>query len=131
MSDFIIKYWIQVLFGGIIAFVAYSARCNVNSLKNYFKNTDKNIANIASDVKELKIGQDDSKRTNRAILKDKLNQKIKYHIIKGNCNLHDREVLGELHTEFKSNLGNGDMDSLVKKVLALPLEEELKKENKE
>jgi len=128
MTEFIIKYWIQVLFSGILAVITYSVTCNVNSLKSYFKNTDKNIENIAEDVKELKAGQEDSKRTNRAILRDKLNQKVKYHIIKGNINLHDREILHGLHTEFKSNLGNGDMDNMVKKVLSLPLGEEVSKE---
>jgi len=128
MTEFIIKYWIQVLFSGILAVITYSVTCNVNSLKSYFENTDKNIENIAEDVKELKEGQEDSKRTNRAILKDKLNQKIKYHIITGNVSLHDREVLHGLHTEFKSNLGNGDMDNMVNKVLSLPLGEELKGE---
>jgi len=128
MTDFITKYWVQVLFNGILAVIIYSATYNINSLKSYFENTNKNIENIAEDVKELKAGQEESKRTNRAILRDKLNQKIKFHMIIGNICLHDREVLHGLHTEFKSNLGNGDMDNMVKKVLSLPLEEELKGE---
>ena len=123
MTDFIIKYWVQVIFSGILAIITWSATSNINSLKAYFKNTDNNIKDIADDIKELKVGQEASKKTNRAILKDKLQAKIRYHIINGSCSLHDRDILAELHREFKCNLGNGDMDDLVQKVFCLPIEE--------
>ena len=59
MTEFIMQYWIEALFGGILVFIAFSAKYNIDSLKRYFKNTDKNISIIADDVKDLKVNMKD------------------------------------------------------------------------
>jgi hypothetical protein len=122
MTEFIMQYWIEALFGGNLVFIPFSAKYNIDSLKRYFKNTDKNISIIADDVKDLKVNMKDSKTTNRTILKDRLNQKIEHLLLEEYCSIKNRAILTGLYTEFKKNGGNGGMRDLMDKVYELPVE---------
>ena len=132
MTDYVIKWIVGAILGGVVAFMAWSTKCNLNTFKKYFKKledsiaklskrTDEQIEDISKDIKELKQGQEDSKETNVAILRDKLGTKIEYHLEEEYCSLHGREVINALYKEFQANGGNGDMDEKVDMVKQLPI----------
>jgi len=132
MTDYIIKWILGAILGGVVTFMAWSTKCNLNTFKKYFKKledsishlakrTDEQIEDMAKDIKELKRGQEDSKKTNVAILHDKLETKIEYHLEEKYCSLHGREVINALYKEFQANGGNGDMDEKVDMVKQLPI----------
>ena len=132
MEEYVIKWILGAILGGVVTFMAWSTKYNLINFKKYFKKledsisnlakrTDEQISDISKDIKELKQGQEDSKKTNVAILRDKLETKIEYHLTERYCSLHGREVINALYKEFQANGGNGDMDEKVDMVKQLPI----------
>jgi hypothetical protein len=116
MTDFIIKYWIEALFTGFLGLLIILSRLILGAIKKFFKE-------LLEDIKELKKDSEISKRANRAILKDRLSQKIEYHLDIEYCDMKSREVIAELYAEYKNNGGNGGMNELMEKVCNLPTKE--------
>lgn len=57
-----------------------------------------------------------------ALLKDRLYQAYLFHCGKGHADIDAREIVMEMYQEYKSLGGNGVMDDLYQKFLALPTE---------
>lgn len=103
MRDFIIRYWIEFLFSGMIAILSYGVR----RISNQFK---KEI----EDQRAIKVGV-------QAILRDRLIQAYNKHTKLGFCNIHDRDNIANMYNQYHSLGVNGVMDGLYEEVMNLPV----------
>ena len=101
MIDFIVRYWIQELFVLIIAVITAMWK------KLAFKKKEYDL---------LRAGM-------LALLHDRLYESCSFYIARGYCDVDDRHNLECLYKPYKALGGNGTGESLYKKVLDLPLEQ--------
>lgn len=103
MDDFIIKYWLQVLFGAVLTVLGFCTKRITTNLKKEMV-----------DQKSIKAGV-------QAILRDRLIQSYNKHTVLGYCEIHDRDNIVNLYDQYHALGANGVMDSLIDEVLALPV----------
>lgn len=104
MLDFIIRYWLQVVFGiivSILSFIIKSIRTKVNS--------------HSSQQDALKLGV-------QAMLRDRIISAYNEYEKLGYCPIYARENLQELTTQYFNLGGNGVVHDLVDKISKLPTE---------
>ena len=102
MVDFILKYWLQVLFGAIIAIFTFTT-------KHLFKKIKKEI----TEQYQIKMGL-------QALLRDRIYQGYKDCEEVGFCTLYERENINCMFNEYKNLGGNSTVCSLVGKINDLP-----------
>ena len=102
MLDFILKYWVQELFGVLLGILG---RC-VGKLRS--KKTENDAVRDAM----------------MALLHDRLYQACRHFIAQGWISLEDRDNLEYLYRPYKELGGNGTGEHLYHKCLSLPYEEE-------
>lgn len=98
MAEWILNYWIEVLFGIIIACwtVAYKRLCKK--------------------IKEqecVKLGV-------QALLRDRIVQSYNHYLEKDYCPIYARENVDELYEQYHALGGNGTVTGLVEKLKELP-----------
>lgn len=102
MADFIIKYWIQILFSGILAVLSYGYK------------------KIAAKLKE----QEKMKEGILAILHDRLYQACRFYLAQGFIDVDSMKNVEYLYTSYHDLGGNGTGTELYNRVKALPIKED-------
>lgn len=106
MQEFIIRYWIEFLFSGLITVLSYS----MMKISQQFKKEVK-------DQKSIKIGI-------QAILRDRLIQSYNKHTREGFCSIHDRDNMTNMYEQYHGLGENGVMDGLYDEVMSLPVRDD-------
>ena len=101
MIEFIVKYWIEIFFGLITSFILFLYR----RIGIYFKimNATKNGVKI--------------------LLKNEIIKEYKT-FSKNNCiNFYEKNIILELHKEYKNLGGNGMIEDIINDINDLPLKD--------
>jgi hypothetical protein len=99
MVEFIIKYWVEVAFGIVLAVLGYFS---------------KTIMQYRSDAEATKAGV-------RALLQDRIIQVYKYHKSRNCVDLYDRKIVDDMYQQYKKLGGNGMIEDIMDKLLDLPI----------
>ena len=113
MDEFILKYWLQVVFGIVLTILSFGVRKIAASLKNEI-----------ADQKSIKLGI-------QAILRDRLIQSYNVHTALGYCEIHDRDNISNMYKQYHTLGANGVIDRLINEVTNLPVKQREKKLNAE
>ena len=101
LLDFIIKYWLQILFSGVLSALTFV------------------IKKMSEDFKKEKLDQKSIRLGVQAILRDRLIQSYNHHMGLGYCPIHDRDNISNMYNQYH-NLGeNGVMDGLVDEIMKI------------
>ena len=103
MKEFIIKYWIQAGFGGVVAFVGYIAK--------------KVLSKIKAEQAEQKLIREGL----LALLHDRLYQACQHHIGANCITVGDLDNLEYLYESYHDLGGNGTGTELYQRCKALPI----------
>jgi len=106
MTEFIIKYWLQVLFGLITTVMAFIMR-----------KMNKKIA----EQEAIRMGV-------QALLRDRIIEKYDRAIQDGYCPIHIRDSILEMAKQYYNLGGNGVVNNLVDKIQYLPTTLEIDEE---
>ena len=98
--EFIIKYWLEVLFGLLITVLTLAYRKLASRMKR-------------QEAVELGI---------QALLRDRIIQTYNHYEDKGYCPIYARENVEELYTRYHDLGGNGTITSLMDKMRKVPTE---------
>jgi len=99
-KDFIIKYWVQILFGFITTAVGVAF---------------KYISKLRKRSKALETGV-------QALLRDRIISSCNYYFDKGYCPLYARDNIDSMFAGYETLKGNGNIHELVERVKSLPFE---------
>ena len=102
MQEFIIKYWLQVLFSGVLALLSYM------------------VKKITTEFRREKSEQNLMKLSLQALLRDRLIQAYNYHKDKGYCSIHNRDNITNMYNQYHKLGANGVIDGLVDELKAMP-----------
>lgn len=102
MIEFIIKYWIQILFSGILALLTAGYRKIANKLKE----------------------QEKMKEGILAILHDRLYQACRFYMSQGCIDIESLKNVEYLYNSYHDLGGNGTGTELYNRVKALPIKED-------
>lgn len=104
MTDFIVKYWLQVAFGGVVYFF----------IRQYKK--------ICGDLKAASNRNDALKLGVQALLRDRIIQVYNHYQAQGYMPIYARENMAALYKEYHNLGGNSTVDHLVESAYELPYE---------
>lgn len=103
MKEFVIEYWLEVIFTTVLSFVGWSYR-------------------------KLKKRQEQQERKNKAIengvqalLRNELIKNYREYKLKGEITLLDKENMEHMFTEYFNLGGNGMMEEVHKEFLEIPI----------
>lgn len=99
MINFIITYWLEVIFGIILSLITV--------LWQNIKTYQKKMESIKSGVKIL--------------LKNEITNYYDEAILKNSITLFEKEMLIELYKQYKNLEGNGLIENLIEKIDTIPL----------
>lgn len=102
MLDFIRNYWLQTLFGLVVAGFSYLFKKAFSRMKKEF-----------SEQKNIKAGV-------VALLQDRLYQSCTHYIKQGYCPLNDRTPIESMYKAYASLNGNGVGKQVFDEFLKLP-----------
>lgn len=117
MKEFIIRYWLQVLFSGILGLLTYTVKKITSELKR-----EKEEQRVA--FEKEKEEQVLMKLALQAILRDRLIQSYNHHKDKGFCAIHDRDNITNMYNQYHKLGANGVIDSLIDEILKLPVKKD-------
>lgn len=112
MIEFIKQYWLQVLFGGIVAILSASVKYLFNSMKKEREERKKKAEEESKEQALLKEGV-------LALLHDRIYQACQYHIQMGYITVQDLNNLEYLYKGYRGLGGNGTGEELYKRCKAL------------
>lgn len=116
MPEWVLKYWVEALFGGVIAVLTSCYRSLVKRMK-------------AKEEQEKKMEQERKERDSAlensvlALLHDRLYQACTFHISKGSIALVELKNVEYLYKAYHSLGGNGTGTELYSRVKDLPLKD--------
>lgn len=99
MLEFIIKYWLEFLFGLVIAILTYLI---------------KKISNLHKKEKAIENGV-------QALLRNELIRRYREYETKGEITILDKENIEHLFEEYKNLGGNGTVAKMYEEMLELPI----------
>jgi hypothetical protein len=99
MIEFIIKYWLEFLFGVVIAVLGYVI---------------KKIRSLYAKQKAVENGV-------QALLRNELIRRYREYEIKGEITIIDKENIEHLFKEYKNLGGNGTIKQMYDELLELPI----------
>lgn len=108
MTEFILKYWVQVGMGLLVAFIGWCTKNTRKIVQREFIN----YSALASGV--------------QALLRDRLIQSYNYHIQKGYCAVHDKDNVKNIYDKYHLLGANGVVDGLMDMFMNLPTVESSK-----
>ena len=110
MEEFIIKYWLEVLFGSICAIFSFLF---------------KKIIKIQEEEKKKREEQEKKSKAIengvQALLRNELIKNFREYKIKGEATLLDKENMEHMFTEYFNLGGNGMMEEVHDEFLAIPI----------
>lgn len=102
MIEFITRYWLETLFGGLIALLGIGYRILYKRVK---------------EQEAVKLGV-------QALLRDRIVNAYNHYIEKGYCPIYGRENVEAMYIQYHNLGGNGTITELKRKLDQLPTEEE-------
>ena len=99
MIEFIIKYWLEFLFGIVIAVLGYVI---------------KKIRNLYNKQKAVENGV-------QALLRNELIRRYREYEIKGEMTILDKENIEHMFNEYENLGGNGTIKQMYEELLGLPI----------
>ncbi len=115
MLDWVIKYWLEVLFSGILFILTTSVKLLFSRLKKDQLEKQKKAEKESREQKLIKEGV-------LAILHDRLYQACKYYLEQEWCSVEDMNNLTCMYTGYHALGGNSICTELYNRVCKLPLE---------
>lgn len=113
MTDFILKYWLEVVFSAILFIMGALLKKVMFELKCEMR-----------EQKAIKAGI-------HALLRDQLIRSYNYFMEKGELKIHDRDNLSNLYKQYHELGANGVIDGLIKELMELPIKrKEVQSDNK-
>lgn len=103
MSEFILKYWVEVLLTGISSFVILTYK----KIKDRFKRQDEKREAIEKGV--------------QALLRNELIQRFREYKLAGEMTLLDKENMEHMFTEYFNLGGNGMMQEVYTEFKEIPI----------
>ena len=103
MSEFILKYWVEVLLTGISSFVVLTYK----KIKDRFKKQDEKREAIEKGV--------------QALLRNELIQRFREYKLAGEMTLLDKENMDHMFTEYFNLGGNGMMQEVYLEFKEIPI----------
>jgi hypothetical protein len=100
MGDFILKYWIEFLFGLVVSGMGFAV---------------KRVSQKLNEQEAIKFGV-------QALLRDRIIQAYHHYKDKGYCPIYARDNIIELVNQYHNLGGNGIIDDLFDKIKMLPTE---------
>lgn len=110
MKEFIIKYWLEVIFTGILGLIGWSYR----KLKKRQEEQEKKHEEQERKNKAIENGV-------QALLRNELIKNYREYKIKGEITLLDKENMEHMFTEYFNLGGNGMMEEVHKEFLSIPI----------
>ena len=102
MIDFITKYWLEVVFGTVLA-----------GLGTAFSFLSKRVSKRIEEQDAIKLGI-------VALLRDRIIALYNHYINKGYCPIYARENIHSLYEQYKNLGGNGTVPHLIAELEELP-----------
>ena len=102
MIDFIAKYWIEVVFGSILA-----------GLGTAFSFLSKRVSKRIEEQEAIKLGM-------QALLRDRIISAYNHYMDKGYCPIYARENVRRLYEQYHNLGGNGKVTHHVQEFEELP-----------
>ena len=99
MIEFIIKYWLEFLFGVVIAVLGYVI---------------KKIRNLYNKQRAVENGV-------QALLRNELIRRYREYEIKGEMSILDKENIEHMFKEYENLGGNGTVKQMYEELLELPI----------
>ena len=99
MVEFIIKYWVEFLFGVVVSILTYLM---------------KKIATLHNKEKAIENGV-------QALLRNELIRRYREYETKGEITILDKENIEHLFKEYKNLGGNGTVAQMYEEMLELPI----------
>ena len=131
MWEFITRYWIQVLFSGIVAFFGWVYRYLRKGYKTINEQQNEKITRIQEEslvfreeikAMRLKAAEEQNLVSDilYSLLRDRLLQCCRHHISKGYCDILEKDILNEMFQQYQKLGGNGTIEGLIKEIRKLP-----------
>ena len=102
MIDFIVKYWLEIIFALICSIFSYL------------------FSIFMKKVKEQERKQKAIESGVQALLRNELIRRYREYEVKGELSILDRENVEHMFTEYKNLGGNGTVKQLMNELLELP-----------
>jgi uncharacterized membrane protein len=103
MQEFILKYWMEVIFSCAITFVGFTYQ----KIKKRFEQQEKKSKAMENGV--------------QALLRNELIKNFREHKLTGEITLLDKENMEHMFTEYFNLGGNGMMQDIHKEFLEIPI----------
>lgn len=97
--EFIIKYWLECLFGLVITFLGY----------------------LLKKIKKVQNKEQSIERGVQALLRNELIRRYREYEVKGEITILDKENIEHLFNEYKNLGGNGTVAQMYEEMLNLPI----------
>lgn len=119
MTEFIVKYWLEVTFTGILGvltlgFKKFSKSIKLELAESITKEVSGTLVSEIEDQKILKLAM-------QAMLRDRLIQSYNHFTEKGCCAIHDRDNVINMYTQYHNLGANGVIDGLMGELMELPV----------
>lgn len=114
MVEFIQKYWLEVLFGGIVSILTAFVKSLSSNLKKEKEERKKKSLEESKEQELLKVGV-------LSLLHDRIYQACQYHMRNGYITVQDLNNLEYLYKGYRGLGGNGTGEELYKRCKALPI----------
>lgn len=99
MLEFVIKYWIEFIFGIVISILAYLVR-KIRTLHNRQRAVENGV---------------------QALLRNELIRRYREYETKGEISILDKENMEHMFKEYENLGGNGTVAQMYKEMLSLPI----------
>ena len=103
MTEFLLKYWLEFIFSGVLAIMGALLKKVMVELKCEMR-----------EQRAIKAGI-------HALLRDQLIKSYNYFMDKGEMAVHDRDNLCNLYRQYHDLGANGVIGALIKELLELPV----------
>lgn len=100
MEEFILQYWLEVLFGIALTLTGFGFRCIFSKLR---------------ELASVKMGV-------QALLRDRIIQACNHYMDKEYCPIYALENIEKMYKEYHNLGGNGTITKLVEDIRELPTE---------
>jgi hypothetical protein len=104
MNEWMTKYWLQTIFGAIVASITFFGKRKMRELECKLKEQE-----------AIKMGM-------QALLRDRIIQSYNHYLEKGFCPIYARDNIQNLYNQYHNLGGNGTVTKLVEKLSELPTE---------
>lgn len=103
MTDFMLQYWLEVVFSAVLLIMGGALKKLAHELRCEMK-----------EQRAIKAGV-------HALLRDQLIKSYNYFMEKGEIQIHDRDNIKHLYDQYHDLGANGVIDNLIQEMMRLPV----------